>query len=386
MSEERPNRLLQAGPSFLVPAEASLLPAGSFLSPAAPPPGPSPTVPSRATLMRDSFTILFRHKARAVAFLAATVATAWFFTAREAATYTSEAMMLLRQGRENVSLDPTVTTGEMSPVRQEWDQTMNSEVAILRSRELTEEVTDRLGPATLLASFPPRTPPLGGWRLRERLRRLVPGVDPAPAPPSPGKTRNAAITLLSDAVKVEAMERSNVIRVSCTLGNPDLAQRVVTEMLALCGARHTAAYSRPGSLEFFQAQTADCRQRLRQADEALRRTKNELCIASLETEREATAKRIAELRTQKETLDDRLAAALVTYTALGRKIEPDAGEGPMPSPEAFKVRRQALLAAELAYHSLQQEAAAAVAHLAAALAVLKTLNPSVLSGHFSSYV
>ena len=356
-----------------VPASAKILPVGLA-------PGLS-AMSTPGISMRDSLTVLFRHKIKSIVFLVGTVTAAWLFTAHEMATYTSEALLLLRQGRENVSLDPTMTTGEISPVRQEWDQTINSEVSILRSRGLTEELVDKLGAELVVGALPSQHQVGGLGRLRAKLRELMHDRTVLHEPSRPVSPRSAAIKLLSEAVKVEAVERSDVIRIACTLGNADLAQRVVFEMIGICGARHTAAYSRPGSLEFFQAQTADCRNRLQQADDALRRAKNDLSIASLQTEREALAKRIAELRTQKETLDDRLVAALVQCTELSKKLDPEPGAGPAPSPEAYKVRRQALQAAELACHALQQEVVSTQVHLASALGTLKMLNDNESSVH-----
>jgi len=372
--------------TLLLPTSPAELPQGTLLCPTIPAGGLTPVAPPATSggavlSLRDGLTVLFCHKFKSIAFLAATVTATWFFTAHEKPLFTSEAMLLVRQGRENVSLDPTSTTGEMSPVRQEWDQTMNSEVSILRSRELTEELVDKLGAALLAEGMPDGRSSTNAWHLRARLRQLVPGFDAAPKSRHQESLRNTAIKKLGEAIKVEAVDRSGVINIACTLGNPTIAQRVVRELISLYSSRHVAAYSRPGSLEFFQAQTADCRQRLQRADDALRRAKNEMSIASLQIEREAIAKRIADLRTQKETLDDRVVTARVQYTALDKKLETDTASGPMPSPEAFRVRRQALQTADLACKSLQQEVMSTESHLSAALAVLKTLNDNESTVH-----
>ena len=386
MKPKQPQQLISAGPVLLStePAEPAR---GTLLLPAGPAEGVAQAAPraSGAVLsLRDGLAILFRHKAKSAAFLAATVTAAWFFATQETAMYTSEAMLLLRQGRENATLDPTMTTGEMEPLKQEWDQAMNSEVAILRSRELTEELVDKLGPAAVVSVLPVDALSANTGQLRAGVHQFMQkfrSTSVSPRPDTARTARSAAIQGLSDAIKVEAVDRSAVIRVACTLASPVLAQRVVQEMIASYSARHVAAYSRPGSFEFFQTQTADCRKRLQQADDALRRAKNDLSIASLQIEREAIAKRIADLRTLKETFDDRLAAARVQCTELEKKVDPETKDGPAPSPETFRTRRQALQAAELAYHSLQQEAISTDAHLVAALAILKTLNNNESAVH-----
>ncbi len=64
--------------------------------------------------------------------------------------YRSEARLLVRLGRETVSLDPTATIGEIAQINRTYDWEVNSELEILRSREIAERVVDRMGTAAFL--------------------------------------------------------------------------------------------------------------------------------------------------------------------------------------------------------------------------------------------
>src|SRR5262245_37738886 len=62
-------------------------------------------------------------------------------------TYRSEALLLVRLGRENVTLEPTTVLGQATvvtvPPSREND--LNSILELLRSRSLVEDVLDRVG-------------------------------------------------------------------------------------------------------------------------------------------------------------------------------------------------------------------------------------------------
>lgn len=324
--------------------------------------------------LREWVKVLFRHKAKALAFFIATVAAARCFTSHQDVSYTSDAMLLVRQGRENVSLDPTATTGELIPVHMDWDHTLNSEMAILRSRTVIEEVVDAVGSDLLLSALQPPGPPPLLASFKNRLRALRHGGRaPVHAPPTAEERRDAAIQLLPDAIEVNALDKSDVIRVACTLRNRSLPHRVVSQLLSIYGAKHTAAYSRPGSLEFFRTQTAECKAQLARSEEDLRATKNALGVASLDEQRLVVTRRMADLVAQQEALDARLRASLALDPAVAGSSA-DVPAGTLPSPDAYRLRRQAQYEAETAYRSLQRESAAVTGHLAAAQEALRTLN------------
>jgi len=90
--------------------------------------------------LRDFYAIIFRHKWKVILFFFAVVATVAAGTFLAAEVYKAEAKLLVRLGRENVSLDPTATTGQVISIGQSRESEMNSEMEILKSRELAEHI------------------------------------------------------------------------------------------------------------------------------------------------------------------------------------------------------------------------------------------------------
>ena len=67
------------------------------------------------------------------------------------AVYESEAKLLIKIGRENVSLDPSVS-GPIVGMQQSRENEVKSELAILTSRYLAERVVETVGAEALLGS------------------------------------------------------------------------------------------------------------------------------------------------------------------------------------------------------------------------------------------
>lgn len=323
---------------------------------------------------RELLTILFRHKGKVVVFLLATLAAAVLFTAPPLRTYTSEALLLVRQGRESISLDPTATTGDVVPFRIDWEHALNVEMEILRSREISEGIVDRLGPEPLVATLdveqPTRMTRLKAW-VRAQLGREA---ETPTEPRSQEDARLTAIDLVGEALSVTRVEKSDIIRLESSTPDPEMSRSLISAMIEVYDERHSAAHSRPGSFQFFTDQTAQLATQLREADDLLRQAKNELGIASLDAEREAITKRVVELRAAKESLDLRLAAS-ARRVASFRAAETNA-TGRMALPTAYRERQQAIQAEETNLRTLQGESEALLPQLESAQAALKRLNDS----------
>ena len=76
---------------------------------------PEERYPERS--LRDFLYILFRHKWKVILFFLAVMVTVTLGTFLVAEIYRAEAKLMVRIGRENVSLDPTATTGQVISTR-----------------------------------------------------------------------------------------------------------------------------------------------------------------------------------------------------------------------------------------------------------------------------
>src|SRR4030042_6257648 len=102
--------------------------------------------------LRDVYYILFRHKWKIILFFLFAVITATFYTLISPDIYQSQTKILVRVGRESVTLDPTATTGPVISLGQQRENEIKSDLEILNSQDLVEKVVDAMGPATFLTS------------------------------------------------------------------------------------------------------------------------------------------------------------------------------------------------------------------------------------------
>ena len=102
--------------------------------------------------LRDVYYVLFRHKSKVIIFFIAVIVTVTLGTFLASEIYQSDAKLLVRLGRESVSLDPTATTGAFISVGQFRENEIKSELEILNSKELVEKVVDAIGPGAFLKS------------------------------------------------------------------------------------------------------------------------------------------------------------------------------------------------------------------------------------------
>ncbi len=97
------------------------------------------------TSLRDLYYVLFRHKWKIILFFFAVIIAVTVGTFLCAEIYRSKAMLLVRLGRESVTLDPTAATGQIINISSSRTTEINSELEILKSRELIEKVVDSIG-------------------------------------------------------------------------------------------------------------------------------------------------------------------------------------------------------------------------------------------------
>ena len=170
----------------------------------------------RSTTLRDAGRILFRHKRKALAFMVMVVSLVTLVTLLTPKVYRSQGKLLVKLGRENVGIDPTVTLGQSSTVSPPLsrEDEINSLVEILRSRAVIEGVVKTLTPETILAnksSSSSRTP------------------------------HEQAVLLLQEDLGVGAASKSNVLDVSFDHEDKELSRRVVHETVHVNNAHQNVA-------------------------------------------------------------------------------------------------------------------------------------------------
>src|SRR4030042_724636 len=264
--------------------------------------------------IRDICYILFRHQGKFLLFFLIVMVPVALWTFITPEIYQSNAKILVRLGRESVTLDPTATTGPFISISQSRENEIKSEVEILKSQELVESVVDTLGPSVFVrkdetikgntkASHPSNEMKgevstkthsasmsviglFGDLRFGKRL-----------------SDRDQAILEVSKNLEIEALKNSNIISISFKAKDRKLAQGTVETLIASYLDKHINVHRTAGSYEFFTEQTAQLKNTLFQAEDNLRELKNKAGIASLEEQRRVLLKRLGDLQQEVEGIE-----------------------------------------------------------------------------------
>ena len=290
----------------------------------------SPQFPERS--LRDFYYILFRHKWKVILFFLAVVATVTVGTLLSTEIFKAEAKLMVRIGRENVSLDPTATTGQVISIGQSRDSEINSELEILKSRELAGKVVDALGPKSFLeepdenildpgaSTGPPQE------RFKE-LRRIFGGVGGklqefliAADIVTPLSDRERALIGLTKNLEIETQKNSNILFLSYEAPSAQFAQTVLAKLIDFYNDKHLVIHRTVGSYEFFNRQADQLRGQVAGVEEELKKLKSKTGVSSLEEQKKILMTRIGALQTEGESNQAALAISKVKVQDLKEKL------------------------------------------------------------------
>ena len=203
-----------------------------------------------ATTPRDLLAILFRQRRVLLVSAALIFFGVVSFALLLSDRYQAQTLFLVTQDER---ADPVVSPGVNAQPDLNHNgvtvEEMNSEVALLLSRDLLEEVVDKCGLAS--KPLPVWSKLLGGWSLSKEQR-----VD-------------KAVRRLADKLDIEVEKMSNIISVSYDSSDPELAAQVVRTLSDVYLKKHAAVHRPPGPYEFFENETEQYRKKLAQSEAQL---------------------------------------------------------------------------------------------------------------------
>jgi uncharacterized protein involved in exopolysaccharide biosynthesis len=186
-----------------------------------------------------------------------------------------EAQMEILVKRERV--DPVVTTEATTQMTQVapavTEEEINSEVELLKSRDLLEKVVFANG--------------LQERRTNSLWASLLPKQDK-------DVQISGAVDQLGQKLKVEVLTRTNLIKVRYQSPNPQLAYRVLNTLANLYTEKHLAVHRPPGAFNFFQQETEQYQKGLAEAEMRLGRFDKEQGVAFAQTERDLALQKLNE--------------------------------------------------------------------------------------------
>ena len=269
-----------------------------------------PTAPGnvRKATLRDLLYVLFGHKKKMLAFMILLFGAAVVQTFLQAPAYRSEARLLVRLGRETVSLDPTATIGEVVNVNRSYDWEINSELEILKSREIAEKVVDDLGTGVILhgpQEAPPETAVAVATPTDDALQTVKETLDVVAdgtgklatslGLSEPVNEREKAVRKLTDNLKIDARQNTSVINVAYDARNPEAAQGILDKFIQAYLEKHLAVYCTASSQQFFERQVSQLREKLATMEKELQNVKDTTGVSALEEQRVVAVNAIGSL-------------------------------------------------------------------------------------------
>lgn len=285
-------------------------------------------VQARTTLL-DILFILFRQKRRIVAFFLTVFVAVFLGTMLAPARYDSGAKVLFKLGRESVPADPVLSAAvePIISVGQSREAEIQSEIAILRSKEIAEEIVRRFGPESIL------DPDASDGKKHEEgiLSDFSRGLSLLFSPATDGNKnfdRTAERKIIERAVEqflrnleVDVSSRSNIITVSYEAFSPELAQRTLATVLDLFQDKHIQVHRSSESLSFFQQQQDELRRLVEEYEERLKQLKMRAGTSSLKEEQTIIMNRQSQLVSEIERTENALASSEARILAYERTIK-----------------------------------------------------------------
>jgi len=202
-------------------------------------------------------------------------------------TYEVTSTLLVNKARAEIPLAPT--DAPQLIVRQLSEEDLNSEIEILKSRQLIEEVL-----VALDVDESARTAPGLVSQAKNQLKQIL------------GKEElsffDATVVHLQEKIQISPIRRSNVIRVSYRSPDADWATRVVRVLTERYLERRAKMYQAPQAVSFFEEQMSAAGQRLNDAERDLTMFLDQSGITMVKGPRDSDP-----LETQKAMVVNRLA-------------------------------------------------------------------------------
>lgn len=235
--------------------------------------------------------------------------------------YQSNAKLLLKIGRENVSLDPTVTTtGETTQVVRTRDSEVNTALQAMSSRAILEKVVGKIGEGNVLrgslAESGDDSEASSGvlGSLIGSAKSFIARIDPI-------DDRERAIIALKESLHIDARRESSVVEISYTAKSPELAQRVTDTWVQTYRSEHAHMNATQGSLQFFKDQEEHLLETLDHSRDELQSLKSKLGIVTVEGEQQILQSQMESARAMTIQSKAKLAAATARLASLEKLRE-----------------------------------------------------------------
>lgn len=252
----------------------------------------------RQFFVRDILTVLFK-RIKLIIFLPLLIfAVVFVGNYLWPPKYESSAKVRLVRGREVSQSDSTVTqSGQDMTMISLTVEDLNSEIELVHSRDLLQQVVqDPELDLTKTPDFPYGQSPLRApFQATRAIVATVLDVLQIKKKPDP---LELAMDQLSASLSVEPVRDSYVLQISCSLGTPQLAQKVLQKVVEVFKNRHIGVFSTPESSPFFAEKLTTTTAALKEKEAQMLATRQQLDVGAVDKE--------IELLNEQYTQNDRL--------------------------------------------------------------------------------
>jgi uncharacterized protein involved in exopolysaccharide biosynthesis len=235
-----------------------------------------PAPSKRSLALRDVVVIFYRRKWHLAAWFVLVFGAVALATFLMRPAYVAQAKLLLTIERTNAIFSPN-EEGNSFIKPQLSEETLNSEIEILKSASLLQKVARSIGPQRLIAAAVDSN-------ADEEQRELI------------------AAGALARNLNVKAIRVSNIIQISFESTSPKLAAQVTNELCRLYVERHLDMHESSGLYAFFQKQAEALRDTLQAAVAALRQFEAEHGLVAPQKQRELALQQLADYETQLQAI------------------------------------------------------------------------------------
>ena len=266
-----------------------------------------------------------RKKGLAVFFIIFGICLVWIVF--KSKSYESVAKLYVRMGRENVTLDPTATTGKTVEIRPSHEIEINSILEILNSHQVATLVVQDLGAETILrpkfdaTSVDSDSDDGQGPTPRSTWSILFSGINEFISQPVNETDQNRAITKILAGTSISALKQSSVVTLQCRASHPKLAQQIASSWTNAFFQEHLRMTRTEGSYEFFEKQVKMIAKQLADAERELKDIKSTSELVSVEGQQNILVSAIDMIRSKTLLNKSLLASSEAKLQVLQKQVE-----------------------------------------------------------------
>jgi uncharacterized protein involved in exopolysaccharide biosynthesis len=272
------------------------------------------TALSPLAVLRQLRTVVVAHKWLALALLLGVVLTGMALTLLTAPVYEASIKILVVRERVDPRISPGAANGDL-PRPEIGEEEFNSEVEILRSREVIEAVVKELGLDKEPEKIAGRLDPV-----RKLYRHFLRQTETSP--------RERAVTNVGANLEAVSIRKSRIIVVTYRDNDPERAAAVLNTLYQKYAEHHLNLHGATQAANVFQNEAATFRDKLDAATEALKRFDSKNGVVEAATQKDILLRQYYEMQnlgnaaqTERHELEQRLIALRQQLAAQPEKIE-----------------------------------------------------------------